>query len=214
MKTFDDFLPYVLTDVPGCAEVVAISALNSAAIEFCEKTLVIQRDHDPVNIVAGRNDYDLDSPVAQMLVCKVMKAWYGTRVLTPTGPDDMDDPTVYNATLQGGQGLPLNYIQREERVITLWPRPTADAAGALTMRVALKPTRAALSVDDVLFEDWVEVIASGAKAMLQAMAAKAFTNPTLAIANQGAFLQGINRAQVRANKGNTRTNLSVRMRRL
>lgn len=219
MKTFDDFLPYVLPDVPGCPESVASDAIVSAAIEFCEKSLVLQRDHDPVNVLAGRPDYDLDSPISQMLVCKVMKAWFLRHVLTPVGPDDMDDPYAYQAALgqsgsNYGVAIPMYFVQKEERTITLWPAPQSDTAQGLTLRVALKPMRAATSFDDVLFEDWVDVITAGAKAALQTTPGKTFTNPQLALGNQGAFMAGTNRAMVRGNKGLTRTSLSVRMRNL
>jgi hypothetical protein len=215
VKSLDDFLPYVLLDCPGVSDDAALSAVSSAAIEFCEKSLVLQRDHDPVNVVAGRSDYDLDSPISGCLVCKVMKAWFDNRVLVPTGPDDMDDPTIYNPAISGGSGsTPTHYIQKEERVISLWRPPQHDGAQLLTLRVALKPSRAAISVDDVLFEDWADVISSGAKASLQIVPGKTFSNPQMGAFNQGAFVAGINRAIVRGNKGHTRTNLSVRMRQL
>jgi hypothetical protein len=213
VKSLDEFLPYVLTDVPGCSDEVALSAIMSAAIEFCEKSLVLQSDHDPVNVVTGKSDYDLGPPTG-MLVCKVMKAWYMGSVLSPTAPDDMDDPTIYNRAVGNGGGTPSNYIQKDARTISLWRTPTVDAAKALTMRVALKPARLATSVDDVLFEDWADVISCGAKASLQITPQKTFSNPQMAAFNQGAFVAGINRAMTRANKGNTRANLSVRMRRL
>lgn len=212
MKAYDEFLPYVLTDCPGVADIAAMGAISSAAIEFCERSLALVREHDPISVRANVSDYDL-SPPTQHLVCRVMKAWYRTRVLVPTAPDDMDDPGPYNPAQSSGS-TPTHFIQKDERTISLWRVPGADEANAVTLRVALKPTRAATSVDDVLFEDYVEVIASGAKASLQIVPGKTYSNPQMAAINQGAFTAGINAAMVKANKGHTRANLSVRMRRL
>jgi hypothetical protein len=213
MTPLDEFLPYVLPDVPGCADVQALGAISSAAIEFCERSLVLQREHDPISVRANVGDYDL-SPPSHHLVCKVMKAWYRNRVLVPYAPDDMDDPGTYNPAHSTGGSTPIGYIQKDERTITLCRAPGADEANAVTLRVALKPTRHATSVDDALFEDWVEVIAAGAKSSLQIVPGKTFSNPQMAAFNQGAFIAGINVAMVKANKGHTRANLSVRMRRL
>jgi len=214
MKSYDEFLPYVLLDCPGVSDDAAIGALASAAIEFCEKSLILQRDADPMNIKAGVTDYDLDSPLSGHLVHKVMKAWCGMTRLTPVAPDDMDDPSHYNpaASPTPQDGQPTHFTQKDERTISLWKTPGADAAKALTMRVALKPSRAATSVDDVLFEDWVDVISAGAKASLMIIPNKPFSSPQMAAFNQGAFVAGINKAMIKANKGHTRANLSVRMR--
>jgi hypothetical protein len=213
VKSLDEFLPYVLTDVPGCSDEVALSAIISAAIEFCERSMVLQTTHDPVNIVANRTDYDLEPPTG-MVICKVMKAWYMGRKLEPCAPDDMDDVSPYNPAVASSGSSPTHYIQKDPRTITVWRAPQSDGAKALTMRVALKPSRLAVSVDDVLFEDWADVIASGAKASLMIIPGKPFSAPQMGAINQGAFNSGINRALTRGYKGYTRANLSVRMRRL
>jgi hypothetical protein len=213
MIAVDEFLSFVLPDCPGCSDAGALSAINSALIEFCEKSLVLQRDADPINVKADRADYDLDAPTGY-LVCKVMKAWFNNRVLTPTGPDDMDDPGIYNPNVNANRGVPVNFIQKDERSISLWPIPAIDDDKALTLRLALKPSRLNSSVDDVLFEDWVDVIGAGAKSGLQMTPGKPFSNPAAAMMNANLFRAGINRALMKGYKGHTRADLSVRMRRL
>ena len=213
MIALDEFLPYVIPDCPGISDAGAIDAIMSAAIEFCEKSLVLQADHDPISVKTGVIDYDLTAP-ADHLIAKVLKAWYLHRLLPPTAPDDIDDPTVYNVALGSSGNAPLQFFQKTARSISLWPVPQSDEDKAVTLRVALKPKRAATSVDDVLYEDWVDVIAAGAKSALQMTPGKAYGNPIAAKYNDNLFTAGVNRAMTRANKGNTRANLSVRMRRL
>jgi len=213
-KALDDLLPYVLPDLPGVSETQAINALISSAIEFCERSLVLQRDHDPINLVAGRSAYDLDAPTGY-LVHKVMKAWHRNSVLQPIAPDDMDDARLYNVhAATEGWGTPSGYTHKGERQIALWPPPNEDLEKGLTVRIAIKPKRDVTQFDDDLYQDFIEVIASGAKAKLQITPGKPFSNPQVAGFNQALFTAGVNRAMVRANKAHTRANLSVRMRRL
>lgn len=47
---YDDVLPHV----PGCVEPVALHAIRLAAIDFCERTWVINDDHSPIDIVADQ----------------------------------------------------------------------------------------------------------------------------------------------------------------
>ena len=214
MRLWDDFMPYVLPDVPGCPEIAAVQAVRNAAIEFCERTMLLQRDHDPITVVAGVVDYDFDPPTGY-LVTKVMRVWFQKNELTPTVPDDVNNPTVYNSLAAPvTAAMPRNYIQKDERTFSLYPTPDTTAPNALTLRVALKPTRDSTSGDDVLYEDWVETIASGAKARLLSQNGRPYANGPLSGMHGAVFNHGINRALVRGYKGHTRANLSVQLRRL
>jgi len=208
-KVMDDLLPYVLPDLPGVSEQQAATALVSAMIDLCERSLVLQRDHDAINVVADKGVYDLDAPTGYV-VHKVMKAWYRTSPIWPALPDDMDDAHLYHARVGG----PVAFVHRGERTISLYPVPSETVDRGLTLRMAIKPKRDVVNIDDELYEDYIEVIAAGAKAKLQITPGKPFTNPQMAGFNQGLFTAGINRAMLRANKGHSRANLSVRMRRI
>lgn len=216
MATLSNFYPYVLPEVPGCPEISVDVALRSSLIEFCEKSLVIQRDHDPLTVVAGVVDYDFEPPTGS-LVIKVMKAWYKSEELIPLAPDEVEDAELYNrsfsdANTAGSQ--PRYILQKDERTFSLYPIPDANVANGLTMRVAYKPTRTASSFEDVLFEDYAEVIAAGAKARLMMSPGKTYTNPQLAVAMMDMFGRGVNTARSRAGRGHVRSDLSVQMRRL
>jgi hypothetical protein len=216
MATLSNFYPYVLPEVPGCPEISVDVALRSSLIEFCEKSLVIQRDHDPLTVVAGVVDYDFEPPTGS-LVIKVMKAWYKSEELIPLAPDEVEDAELYNrsfsdANTAGSQ--PRYILQKDERTFSLYPIPDANVANGLTMRVAYKPSRTASSFEDVLFEDYAEVIAAGAKARLMMSPGKTYTNPQLAVAMMDMFGRGVNTARSRAGRGHVRSDLSVQMRRL
>lgn len=213
MATLSAFYPYVLPDVMGCPEMTADVAIRGALIEFCEKSHVLQRDLDPVTVVRGIVDYDLDPP-ANQLVARIMRVWYKDRELTATAPDNINNAEVYNTLFTGAdkeRSEPRIYLQKDERTFTIYPIPQDTVANGLTIRAALKPTRAAEEVDDVLFEDYAETIAHGAKYRLLSMASKPWTNGPAASAALTMFNSGINVARQRASRGHTRADLRVRL---
>jgi hypothetical protein len=216
MATLSNFYPYVLPEVPGCPEMTVDLALKSSIIEFCEKSLILQRDHDPLTVVAGVVDYDFEPPTGSLVV-KIMKAWYKSKELKPVAPDEVDKAELYNRSFSGAdtnQQEPQYILQKDERTFSLYPVPDTNAANALTMRVAYKPTRVATAFEDVLFEDYAEVIAHGAKARLFMSPGKTYTNPQLAVAAMDQFGRGVNTARQRAVRGHVRSDLSVQMRRI
>lgn len=216
MTEYEAFLPYVLPDAPGCPEVVAIQAIRNAAIEFCEKSLVIVRDHEPITVVTGVVDYDLEPPT-DMLVTKVMQAWMENNPIEPMFPDIVREAAVYNrlfSSYNSAPSRPTSYLQKDERTISIWPRPDKKYVNGLTLRVALKPTRSSDSVEDVVFEDYAEVVAAGALSKLMMSNNRPFTNLPLSTARRNEFLIGMNTARSRSVHGHTRSNLSVRMRRI
>lgn len=214
--TYEDFFPNILPEVPGVAEVVAANAVRNAVIEFCEKSLILQRDHDPITIKKNIVDYDLEPPTGYIVV-KVMKAWLENNELTALAPDFVREASVYNrlfSSYEANTDRPRAYLQKDERSISVWGVPDQNYPSGLTLRVALKPTRASESVESVILEDYAETIASGALYRLMMSAGKPYTNAELAAVHKGLFQQGINVARQRATHGQVRSTLSVKLKRI
>lgn len=215
MTSYDAFFSWVLPDVPGCPEIAATQAIRDAVIEFCEKSSIHQVDHDPVLVTPGVVDYELSSPETQTRVVRVMKAWLGKSELAPAAPDLVADPTLYNQNILGQSvvgSTPKYFTQKSANEVSVFP--VAVATDTLTMRVALVPTRASTGCADFLFEQWVEQISAGAIARLQLTSGRQYANPEAAGINRLEFMAGINAARQKANRGYTRADLSVRMRRV
>jgi len=216
MSAYSAFLDYVMPDVPGCTTQLAEHEIRNACIEFCENSLILQRDHDPVTIVAGIVDYDLEPPTGT-LVTRVMKAWYKGTELVQSAPDNINKSEVYNRLFTGAdvsRSDPQRILQKDERTFTVYPIPQETATNSLTLRIALKPTRSSTTVDDVIFEDYAEAIGSGAKARLMMSPGKPYTNPQLGAAEMMLFRQAINTARSRAIRGHMRSDLGVKLRRI
>ena len=213
---YEDFLNNVLPHVPGCPEFAAVNAVRNAVIEFCEKSFILTRDHDPITVVEKVVDYDLEPPTGYLVV-KVMKAWLEHNPLDPLAPDFVRDAAVYNrlfSSYQAAGSTPRVFLQKEERSISLWPVPEKKYSNGLTLRVALKPLRTSISVEDLIYEDYAEAIAYGALSRLLMTPKQAFTDVEMAAVNKGLFTQAINTARQRATHGHARANLSVQLRRI
>lgn len=216
MTAYEDFLSRVLIEVPGCAEISALLAIKDACIEFCEKSLILVRDHAPITVNQNDVDYDLEAPAGTVVV-KVMRAWIENTPLDPMFPDIVREASVYNqlySSFEAAPSMPQRYLQKSERTISVWPIPDKTYANGLTLRVALKPTRASTSVDDVIYEDYADVIAAGSLSRLMRSNGKPYADLRLAEDRRREFLSGVNVARQRSSHGHTRSNLSVRLRRI
>jgi hypothetical protein len=212
--SYEQFFSNVMPEVPGCPEITAFNAIQNAAIEFCEKSLILQVDHDPVTVLAGIVDYDLEPPT-DTLVVKVMRAWLEGNELTPLAPDLVKGPEVYNRLFSSYQSQPTTpsaFLQKDPRTVSVWGLPDKKYTNGLTMRVAIKPTRAAEVIDDLIYEDYYEAIASGALSRLLNSQGKPYSSRDGAAVAERQFRQAINLARQRATHGNVRSTLSVQLR--
>lgn len=215
---------YVIPWVPGAPENLVLQEIRNAVIELCEKTLIVQRDHPPVTSISTINDYDFDPPDG-WLVTKIMRMWFKGDVMVP---HHLDNSSEFNGTWEYNRDLvygprpeganPKFYTQKNELGFIVWPAPKDTIADAITLRVALKPTRICPDpcdqIPDEIFEDYAEVIASGAKRRLMLAPKKPYSDPQQATVEQGLFLAGLNVARQRANHGYVRSNMSVRIPRI
>jgi hypothetical protein len=194
---------------------MALLEIKNTIIDFCEKSLILQVDHEPVTAVVGVMDYDLEPPTGY-LVTKIMKAWYKGVLLDGESPDEIKTPSVYNQSsgYVVDKGDPRIYLQKDARTFSVYPIPAETASLSLTLRVALKPTRSAQTIDDLIFEEYAEIIGHGAITRLALSPGKPYTNPQIAAARNSLYTAGLNVARDRAQKGYVRQSKHVKMRRI
>jgi hypothetical protein len=216
MTPYTAFLDYVLPDAPGCTNELAVHAIKNTVIEFCEKSLILQVDHDPVTIVAGQVDYDLEPP-RDTLIVKIQKVFYKEYEIEPMSPDEVMSASLYNRNFPDAnpeKGPPKLYTQKDARTFSVYPVPQDTERLALTLRVALKPTRSATQIDDLIFEEYAETIGNGAISRLCLSPKKPYTNPQIAAIKQAQFAAGLNVARQRANRGYVRSKEQVVLRKI
>lgn len=215
MTAHTAFLDYVLPHVPGCTPEMAMLEIKNTLIDFCEKSLILEQDADPVTVINGIMDYDLEPP-KDYVVLKIMKAWYKGQLLDPYSGDQIETPSVYNQNsgYLVNRGDPRFYRQKDARTFSIYPIPAETARLALTMRVVVKPARSSTTIEDVIFEDYAEIIGHGAVSRLALSPGKPYSNRQLAADKQSLYIAGLNVARDRAQKGYVRASKHVKMRRI
>lgn len=202
MKPIDAFLSRLNPLVPGCPEPAAFQALRDAAIAFCEDAHVLQIYLDPITTVEGGRRYDLDLPTDTALA-RVLAAWHcrAPLVLLPGREAHWVDAETDDATGAPVRGTPSHAYLLDTQTIYVYPPPAAQATGALTLKVALKPTRTASQVDDALLDDWAEPIVHGAAARLAATPGVSYSSGDMVAFCAAQYAMGLSRARLEARKG-------------
>lgn len=157
MKTWDAFYPDVLPVVaPGTPDPAVDRQLLRAAQEFCKRTRAWRVRLDPVVMIDGQTEYDIELPRGSELV-RLESANDGGRELSIW----RDDP-------QGCGG----YLFLRDGKLFLMSRPDV-AGGPVTLDVALQPSNDAEGLEDALFDRYANVIAQGAVSSLNNDASRA-----------------------------------------
>lgn len=215
MKSHNDFLDYVMPQVPGATVNMALHEIKSTIIDFCEKSLILQETLDPIAVIANTSDYDLEPP-KNRLVVKILRGWYKNRLLNHESTDNIDDATLYNKVINDVEvrkGDPFVIMQKDPRTFTLYPEPHDTVANAVTLRVALKPTRSVDTIDDFIFEDYADTIGHGVISRMALSLDKPYYNTQLAVARDALYRAGLNVARDRALKSFVRAHKHVKLRR-
>jgi len=89
-----EFLPEVMQYVPDVPEFVAINSLRNAAIEFCEKTRVLQIDLSPTALIVGKANYLMVVPPDLKFV-DLVEAYADDRLLIPKSSEELS--RIYRA---------------------------------------------------------------------------------------------------------------------
>lgn len=207
--TFSSLASRVLLEVPRCSAPLAEQALLDTSVDFLDKSGIYVVDHASVNLVAGTGTYTLTSPVVDYEVARVQQMWWGNVVVKPDSADRLTQ------NWEDDSGSPAAYIQETTDSFRLVPMPDAGAVAAqatLTIRVVLRPTRAATGVESWIANGWLDALVSGAKARLLAMPETPWANPQFATHYAGLYQAQLCRAQAAGQRSLTRTALSVAMR--
>jgi hypothetical protein len=214
MKSLSPFMSRILPHVSGCPDVLAQEALLDTAIEFCEKTLVVQQTLDPLPTVSGEVEYTLEAPAHQAVVMPVA-AWFNTTMLKPVAANEVRNVQAYTNFVSGfelAEGDPTHYFWVAPGSVGMYPIPDATTDGTITVRAALKPTRTATQLEDVLFDDWIDPLVSGTLARLHASKDQIWSSADRSLLRSREFRAGVQRARIEQSMGRIRTTLRVQLR--
>jgi hypothetical protein len=202
------FTKYVESDLLPCPKPIIEREISNTIIEFCEKTrlltkvFLIELDKETVPLT---RDYTITTTTQDSVDISLSSLFTGVRIVavdslnldgqdkTPkhieivnTIPDEVWDAMV-------GEN-DLGYFIKSNTEIRFYDVETSDSE--LSIGLVVAPTRAATTVDDILFERWLEAIAAGTRWKVLSMPGKEWTDKNTAAENYIEFRRGISRARM------------------
>jgi hypothetical protein len=216
VKSLSSFMSRILPHVSGCPDVLAEEALLDTAIEFCEKTLVVQKTLPPVSTLPEQINYTLTPPTHQAVLL-VLAAWFKGALMEPVASQEVLNVQGYTTTVPGYEHLfrgdPTQYYWTAPNTLCVFPIPDDTDSDSILVRVATKPSRSATQLEDVLFDDWVDALVAGTLARLHATKDQAWSSSDRSLLRSREFRLAVQRARMEGATGRVRTTLSVKMRR-
>lgn len=165
MAALSAFYPLIAPRVPGAPAVAISAAALEGAIEFCSRTLTLQRKLTAVPTVANQAAYTLTQ--AGEVVEKLLAAKLDGKPLRLPRQSDLDE----DADVTLSAAAPCDLLLTGTMQVTLTP-PPALANLSLVVRAAMRPSQAATTVDDVLYERHAQAIADWALHKLKSASAE------------------------------------------
>lgn len=210
--SYEVFLPEVLPYVHDAPEVVAVQAIRNACIEFCEETHYLQENLDPITGLINIGLYDLDANDSNYKVVEIMQAYYGDQLLIPKSQEQLNQ--IYRTSnWENLSGNPYYYFRTRASEIRLVTKPIVTEANKLNVKAAIAPKRASTTVDDELFERFLEYISYGARARLYNTPNQPYYDPKTSMEYTKRFYDAIGEVRTRVYKGLTRTSVNIEFQR-
>lgn len=178
----DRFVQYVLPYLPGCPKQLIEAHVLLAANELCRKSLVWQEEVTETIAAATSEVYLIPYSGGADVV--------SVKILVNDRPVENYRYAAQAATFES------DLAAGDEVEATLY----------------LAPERDATSLPDILYNDWLEGIAAGARASIMRMPGKDWSNPQYAMMEQQAFAHHIGQATLRGREKNIQATNTVRMR--
>lgn len=190
----DDLLFYVRVELPGVLDSIITQAFVATAADFCTRTLVWDEIQDPVALVDGVSEYDMEAPGGARCLT-IAKVWLAADELTAITLVDLARilPTWQSATAP----LPIYYnAAKDWSAITVYPKPL-DAAGALlTFRAQYAPKLGTTTLPDFLVSRFLDALCSGVKARLMLQVNVPWSNPVAGTYHKGLYETAVVEARI------------------
>lgn len=197
---FIELEPQVLSTLPACPTPTIIREVRNAARELCEVSECLRTPVENEPVSAGITEVEFDIDENYTLVRPIQLNLAGT-TLEPTSQTllDADDP-FWRSTV----GKPCKYMRSAEILngIVLYPIPDrAYTTDPLKGEIAVKPSRAATGVDEIIMDRFETALVSGALSRLLVVSNSPWYNPQQAAYHRQFFDAEILRAKAYGNGG-------------
>lgn len=206
MKLWSAFYPYILIYLPGCPYPVVDQALLLASMEYFDKSLAWKEWLDPVQTVAGVNEYDFEIDTRQQEIVQLCAA--------TTDGDDL--PLALSGELPADWQTRYDTagIFTRNRLSFLLTETPVAAGQFIKTEVTLKPALTATGIPDELFAHHAQAIAFGAAGQVMTIPGEPFTNPALSMDFRAKFRQAITDAGLDMVRSHSRFQLRTKKSRI
>jgi hypothetical protein len=193
------FLPLIRGRLPGCPDLILYDAVRDTSIEFCKRTLLLT-ETVAVTVVAATTRYTLAPTTGQHWELVRLR-----RDETDLEPSSREG--VLTLGLDQKEGPPGYYYLEGNTQLVLAPVP--DAGETLSALVTVRPADNATTIPDVLWSDYREPIAAGARAWVRRNYGD-WINPAEEAADRALFDVAVDKQILRRARGGANTPLRVR----
>ena len=202
MATYEDLIPDVMPEAPGCPTAIVQRHLRDTLRHFCRESWFWKENLKPITLLPftegaiGTYVYDLTEALAEPAdVVGVDHLMYKGSLLASGSMGAMD--SCVNGWRQQIGETPRMYVMTGPRHVRFVPASDRAQAIAITGRVVVMPAMTANSFGDDLL-NFNDALAAGALARLQKMANKEWSDRESAEINQSLYEDGLSLAKLEA----------------
>lgn len=184
------------------------------AIDLCERAKVWRVALTPIVLVSGTYNYALTSPVAGTEVSVILSASMSLastgakRKVTPTTMEFVADNIVQWPDVNA-LGEPQIIFKIAEDSFNLHPVPGSDDTYTLQVQAAIRPAVDGANWESALAAQYMRVIYHGVLHELMMIPDRVWTDDQKSLYHGKQWTFMVNSARARANKGFSRTDLTV-----
>lgn len=216
-RDFSTLVPRLQPSVPGCPRPTIIQYVRDAAIKACEKTLAYRYQQPVFNLTPGTCLYTYRKP-SDTQVHIVFSSLMNNQTLEPLTLDqalmlypEWVDKYTTSQDIEEFGSEPRSIAQISPDQFIVLPLPDAERTYTIRQFYALKPTRSATAMDEVVFDDLEDVIVHGALQQLLVLPNANWSDRELAAYHAKQFLSQTAERRARANLSNSRGMFRVQM---
>jgi len=173
MKLWSDFSPYVRPFISGVPDKMIEEFVRRMVIDFCKSTSILKKNADSISVLSGTDEYSLVFSSDVVAAIAVVYASIGTTEIYETCEKELSE---LNSSWRTDTGSPTHRFMTSAGLVHLYPTPSADETDTLECEVIVKPSVAATSVDDFVFNDYAVQIGEGVLANLKRMPDKPWSD--------------------------------------
>ena len=170
-----DIVHYVRLETPLVMDAIIVQTMAAVAMDFCMRTKVWSEVQDPIPLVDGVSQYDME-PVTGARVVEISRVWLPIGEVLPITLDTLAQvlPNWQSATAFA----PRYYnAARDWDSLTVFPTPLGANRTPMTFRAVYAPLRTTLTLPDFLADRFLDPLVSGTKARLMTQVNVPWSNP-------------------------------------